>query len=476
MLRCDVKNTGTVTIVPSVARAWQHAAAAASTGMRDPAMSTPHRLPRRDFAVLFAVLLTVAAGNTALQTVLPAIARVLHIPDLAVAFVFSLSALLWTFSAPYWARQSDIRGRRRLMQVGIAGFGVSMLGGGVVITCGLRGLLLPLASFALFALLRSLFGLFGSASNPAAQAYVAARTSEAERTTALGTLSSAFGLGTIVGPAVAPLFIIGAIGLAGPMLAFAVIAVFVLLAVRRWLPDDDPAHQPLSGARAHGAPSSEPTLSGGATGGSLAAATLGRAHRLSWRDPRILPFMIFGFASGSAQAATGQALGFLVIDRLGVGALAAQQEIAVVFMAGAGATLLAQWGLIRMFAMTPAMLMRWGTAIAAAGTLGIALAPNFHAIVVAYALAALGYGFARPGFTAGASLAVGDADQGGVAGAVTAINGSCFVAAPAIGIGLYQLSGMLPYLLGAAVLAVLLVYAIVNRRLGHDPVGSDRPA
>ena len=169
-----------------------------------PPSAQPSALPRREVAVLFAVLLTVAAGNTALQTVLPAIARVIHIPDMLVAIIFSFSALLWTFTAPYWARQSDIRGRRRLMEVGVIGFGVSMLGCGIVIYAGLQGLLVPVATFALFAGLRSLFGIFGSASNPAAQAYVAARTSEAERTNALSTLSSAFGLGTIIGPAVAP--------------------------------------------------------------------------------------------------------------------------------------------------------------------------------------------------------------------------------------------------------------------------------
>ena len=256
-----------------------------------------------------------------------------------VAIIFSFSALLWTFTAPYWARQSDIRGRRRLMEVGVIGFGVSMLGCGLVILAGLKGLLLPVATFALFAAMRSLFGLFGSASNPAAQAYVAARTSEAQRTNALSTLSSAFGLGTILGPALAPLFIIGALGLAGPLFAFAAVAVVVLVAVHRYLPDDDPTHFPGTiGAAAyapatpglgHGAPASEPTVSGGATGGSLKAAAVGRGPRLSWRDPRIMPFMIFGFFSGSIQAATGQALGFLVIDKIGGNAIQAQHEIAI---------------------------------------------------------------------------------------------------------------------------------------------------
>ena len=440
-------------------------------------------MPRREFAVLFAVLLTVAAGNTALQTVLPGIARVIQIPDMLVAIIFSFSALLWTFTAPYWARQSDIRGRRRLMEVGVVGFGVSMLGCGIVIYAGLQGLLVPIATFALFAMLRSLFGIFGSASNPAAQAYVAARTSEAERTNALATLSSAFGLGTILGPAVAPLFIIGAVGLAGPLFAFAIIAIFVLIAVRRYLPDDDPTHFPgtigaASDAAAppgvpHGAPASEPTISGGATGGSLQAASAGRAPRLSWRDPRILPFMIFGFVSGSIQAATGQAMGFLVIDKVGGSPIQAQQEIAIIFMAGAVATLLVQWGLIPMFRMAPPALMRWGTLIAAIGTAGVAFAPDFHALVVAFSLSSMGYGFARPGFTAGASLAVGRSEQGGVAGAVTSVNGSCFVLAPAIGIGLYQLGATLPYLLGGAALVGLFIFSSGNRALRTPPAMHD---
>ena len=432
-------------------------------------------MPRSEFAVLFAVLLTVAAGNTALQTVLPAIARVIHIPDMLVATIFSFSALLWTFTAPYWARQSDIRGRRRLMELGVIGFGVSMLGCGVVIFAGLQGLLVPVATFVLFAMLRSLFGIFGSASNPAAQAYVAARTSEAQRTNALSTLSSAFGLGTILGPAVAPLFIIGALGLVGPLFAFAAIAVLVWVAVRRWLPDDDPTHFPGAigaGANAlatpdvpRGAPASEPNVGGGATGGSLQAASAGRTPRLSWRDPRIFPFMIFGFFSGSIQAATGQAMGFLVIDKLGGNPIEAQQEIAIVFMASAGATLLVQWGLIPLFRMAPPAMMRWGTLVAAIGTAGVALAPNFQTLVVTFALSSMGYGFARPGFTAGASLAVGPADQGGVAGAVTSVNGSCFVLAPAIGIGLYQLGATLPYLLGAVALVVLFVFVTVTPAL-----------
>ncbi len=425
-------------------------------------------LPRSQFAVVFAALLTVAAGNTALQTVLPAIARVIHLPDMLVAVIFSLSALLWTFSAPYWARQSDIRGRRRLMLVGSLGFMVSMAGCGVAIFAGLQGWLAPVATFALFAILRSLFGIFGSAANPAAQAYVASRTSEQDRTAALSSLSSAFGLGTIIGPAVAPLFILAPLGLSGPMFAFAAIALVVMLAVAKVLPDDDPTHQP--GPRSgSGAPSSEPNLAGTTTGASVNAAAAGRPKRLSVKDGRIAPFMIFGFVSGSIQAATGQALGFLVIDTLGGNALESQHAIALIFMAGAFSTLLAQWVLIPQLRLTPPALMRFGTVIAAGGTAGIALSGSLYGLVIAFALMSLGYGLARPGFTAGASLAVGRAEQGGVAGAVTSVNGSCFIVAPAVGIGLYQVGHTLTYWLGAVGLLCLAVYAISKPELAREP-------
>lgn len=426
-------------------------------------------LPRRHFALLFAALLVVAAGNTALQSVFPAIARVIQIPDLLVAVIFSGSALLWTFSAPYWARQSDVRGRKRLTLIGVAGFGVSMLGCGLAILGGLNGWLVPLATFAVFASLRLIFGIFGSASNPAAQAYIAAHTSEANRTNALSILSSAFGLGTIIGPAAASLVVLG-LGLSGPMFVFAGIAVAVMVAVAVGLPDDDPTHAPGAG---RGAPASEPSVGGASTGASSQAADAGRPDRLSLRDARIAPYMVYGFASGSVQAATGQALGFLIIDRTGGDALTAQGQISIVFMAGAAATLLAQWGLIPRLRLTPPRLLVWGTVLAGAGTLGIALAHDFAPLVIAYALASLGYGLARPGFTAGASLAVGRAEQGGVAGAVTSVNGSCFIFAPLIGIGLYEVSPSLPYWLAAVALAVLLIYTLGNRTLRREQVHAE---
>ena len=61
--------------------------------------------------------------------------------------------------------------------------------------------------FVLMLVARTLFGVFGSATNPAAQAYVADRTSRDERMNELSTLTSGFTLGQMAGPAAAAVLI-----------------------------------------------------------------------------------------------------------------------------------------------------------------------------------------------------------------------------------------------------------------------------
>ncbi len=80
-------------------------------------------------------------------------------------------------------------------------------------------------------------------------------------------------------------------------------------------------------------------------------------------------------------------------------------------------------------------------------------------LAIGYAIASLGYGFARPGFTAGASLSVEAKDQAGAAGAIAAINGLNVVVAPLF-VLLYEKIGWAPFVLNTVILVGLLVYAL----------------
>jgi MFS family permease len=416
------------------------------------ALTTPH------FLLLYAAMLVAAAGNTALQAVMPAIGREIGIADFWVAIAYTLSAVLWVLLAPYWAEKSDRHGRKALTLLGLAGFIVSTLLCGLILLAGLEGAIGGGLTFLLFAFARAIYGFLGCATPSATQAYLASRTRRSGRVAALSALASSFGLGTIIGPALAPLFVLPLIGLAGPLFAFAAIAIAVFAAILAWLPNDRFARR-----AGRGAAMSYPSLATPPTGASVVAATSPRRPRLKWNDPRIRSWILAGVAAGHAQAAILTCIGFFVIDRLALAPNGAEESIAIVMMAGAAATLAAQWGLIPRIDAAPRALIVWGAVIAAAGLIGIIFAENLYGITLGFAVASVGFGLTRPGFTGGASLAVPLSDQGSVAGVITAANGISFVAAPALGMALYGLDPDIPFALSALLLAILALWA--RRRL-----------
>ena len=413
----------------------------------------------RRFTLLFVVMLTIAAGNTALQSVLPALGRSLGVADSAVAAAFSVSALLWVIAAPFWANRSDRHGRRRMILLGVGGFCVSLVLCGIFLAAGINRWIGGTTAFVLFILGRMIYGAFGAAAPPAVQATVAGETTREERTRALTLLASAFGLGTILGPAIAPYLVLGhlgrvEIGLAGPAFAFALFGVGVFVAVRRSLPDDRGMAQV-----GHGARSAYPSIGGAPTGASVTAATADGIEHAGWRDPRIRGWLTVGLVAGHAQAMTGQAIGFLVMDRLQLAPASALEPTGIVLMMGAGTALLAQWGIIPTLNLSPRRLVLVGLVLSGAGCALTGLAGSLYGIATGYALASLGFGFSRPGFTAGSSLAVGPEAQGSIAGKVTSINGASFVLGPSLGVGLYEVDHALPYITAGAACLLLLGYS-----------------
>jgi len=445
-----------------------------------PAAITPGTtasLPRARVALLFTVMLVTAAGNTAMQSVMPSIGTALKVEDVWISLAYTWSALLWMTCAPMWARRSDRRGRKAMMAIGLVGFISSFGLCGLALWLGLNGWLGAIGTLLLFALFRSLYGGFGSAAPPAVQAYVASRTSRAERTQALSLISSSFGLGTVVGPALAPYFIMPGVGLVGPFIAFTLIAVIVLAALRIWLPDDTPAFAargqvmaaPFSAnSDSRSGPTSasdedEDDEQGGGASGAVAA-------KIAWGDRRMRPWLVAGLLGGHAQAAVMGIIGFLILDRLGLRATpsAGAGPTGLVLMAGAAATLLAQWGIIPFFRMGPRTSCLWGMGLAALGTAMLSVAGDIHSIALGMILASLGFGMFRPGFTSGASLAVSRVEQGQSAGIVASVNGAAYIFAPAIGVWLY---GHSPWIGFAAIeLLCLGVIVLGLRTMSRDEV------
>jgi len=392
------------------------------------------------FSFLGAVTFLTAIGNVGLVSVMPAIGRMLRIPDYLVASIFSLSALIWAISSPFWVRRVSRDGPNRYVRAGLVGFVLSMGGCALAVELGMLGWLAPVATFLLFFVLRSVYGLLGSAAATATQALIALGTHGAERTRALTTLAGALSLGTIVGPAIAPLLIVEPLGPIGPMAGFALIGAATWVASFLFLPRAETAGRPAEDVHRHV---------------SLLEV---------WRVRGVGVHLTFGLVLCSAQAINLYTIGFVIIDRSSGGPMAAQAMVGVTMTSGAVAALVSQWGVVRFLSPSPRLMMQAGALCAVAGNLLAALVPSQAAAVTAFVLGSFGYGLARPGFSAAASLGGLNEHQVAIASAVTLIAGASITLPPIVASAAYQIWQPAPFAIATILCAVLLVREAVDRR------------
>ncbi len=382
---------------------------------------------RLGFWVLFACLVNNGVSNSMLFAVLPPLAREVGISALSVGAAYAVAALFFTIMSQVWGGLSDQFGRRPIIMLGLGGAAASMFAMAETIALARAGALSAGLAGAMIIASRALFGLINSAVGPSATAWVADRTTPEERTSAIATLTAAFGLGAAAGPAVgaaaAPV-----IGLAGPFVATGLAALAGLFAVRALLPERTP-------------PSDRRRAAHGARALALAA------------DPRLRDILLIGCGVWVVQAVGLQIIGFAVMDRLTLGGPAASGAAGAALTAGALASLTAQAFVIPTLRLRPRPAMVAGAALTTVGALWLMLAGDLVSLAAAFGVQGFGLGLARPGVAAAASLAVEPDEQGRAAGLSSAAAGVGFFVSAAVGAGLYESAGAAASFAAAMVIA-----------------------
>ena len=407
----------------------------ANPTLTDPDAPQPDR--RGAFFMLFFGLMVIGAGNTMLiAAIIPPLTRELALPDWMAGAIFSFSALCWSLTSPFWGKQSNRLGRRRVVALGLGGFGVSMFLLLIFAHASLSGWIAgAVAVFFSLALSRSIFGLFGSATNPAAQAYVADRTSPEERQSEIAFITSGFSTGTVIGPAFAAA-LVGAFGLLSPLMVTCVIAFSLSFLIWRFLPE----HRP---PRADAGEFVEPD---GARG--------------LWHSRAVLPFLVYAVSLSLVTGILTQVFVFTVMDTMNVEGREAAQFTGPAFTVGAMAILLSQLVLIPRLKLKNRHLMVIGCLPLICGALLLIFAQDFATLVFAQFLIGLGQGLARPGFSSGASLAVSPALQGNVAGLVISAKGMGFIVTPFFGLFLDEfVNPQLPFIICTTLLVAMALFA-----------------
>lgn len=389
---------------------------------------------RRAFGILFVSLICLGMGQSVMFAIMPPVSRALGLSEFQVGGIFAISATIWIFSSPFWGMRSDIVGRRPMMLLGLNAFAISTSLFALFMWLGLAGTLPVMASYVLMIAARALYGIFGSGTYPAAQAYIADRTTREERTGGVATISAAFGLGVAVGPGVGSLF--ARIDVLAPFYVVAILAWVSALAIYIYLPERTPPKQ----------------------------TEQERQVTLRWTDSRILPFLIFGTALSSVGALPIQLFGFFLIDMLKMPIEQAAEFAGVGLMASSMAALFAQFVLVQRLRLSSRDLIRWGVVVGLISNALFVFGDSYGSLIFAMVLSGLGFGMSRPGYAAAASLAVKQHEQGAVAGFTGSTGGAGFIFAPLIGNLLYQYDPLAPFALGAVIMAVLLAIAFVSPR------------
>lgn len=393
--------------------------------------------------VLFLGSFSVYIGQSILSPVLPPLVRELGLSELQGGLIMTFSSIMWVIFSPMWGRRSEVWGRKPVFVLSLLGYSVGVGVFGVVMQLGLDHIIMP--SMLVWVLLvgaRMIVGTLFSGAPPAAQAYVADTLDGHARTTAMGLVSAASGLGTILGPALGAAVV--GLGLVAPIFVSAALPLIGVLAVVLLLPAVKP--RAMKGQQ---------------------------IARVRARDERVWPLLMVGTAVTTAMSLLQFTIAFYFQDRLQLDSAETAQVVGIALMASGVAALFAQVVLIRYLRWSALRLVYLGLPLMLLSVLWLVFSADFTMLTIALIINGLGTGLASPSFRSALTFNVEPQEQGAVAGLTSSVTGLGFVFGPMLGTGLYDLNMLLPYLFAALVLVGALALLVLHPRtrlVGTQPL------
>ncbi len=366
-----------------------------------------------------------------LFAVLAPLGREIDLSELQIGAIISASSITFFLFSNLWGRASDRYGRRRVMLVGLLGYTLGSILFASAFYAGMVGLLAPSAAFVALTLTRMAQSSVMSATPPAATAMIADITTPETRTRGMGIIGAAQNVGAIAGPAVGGLIAI--VSLLAPIW-FAALLTFIAALLVSWLLVEPTFQRPSADA-----------------------------ERLRFLDPRILPFVIMGVTLFVGFAVVQQTLAFRMQDLLALSGAETARTFGFAMMFSAAASLLVQVFIVQRLTLAPITLLRLAMPSLMLSFGLIATATSEIGFICAMTVLGFGLGLAGPGFVAGASVAVGNHEQGAVAGVTSSCPPLGFTIGPLLGTYLYQIDGQLPYLVALGMYLPLTVFTLLTR-------------
>ena len=385
---------------------------------------------------LFLALVANAAGQSFLFVILPPLGRQLGFSDIQTGLILSVSALLLIVSAPAWGYLSERIGRRPVLLIALAGAALAPAAFSVIIGVRMEGTVAATMALVLFFAVRCGQVAISGGLMPVAQAYMADVTAPEQRASGMGLIGAAYGLGVIVGAAVA-----WRIGGSNAVLAFALVAVLASLGFASVL-----------------LLVSEPTR----------RERQETSSAISLPIVEIWPFLAITLLAVTTSSILQQVTALRLQDALDMPPAESIAKAGAALLATAVAMIAVQGGVLRFLTWKPKRLLRTGALLAALAMLLGSFARGYAEIFGALVLFGAALGLMLPGNLASLSLRAGRDAQGKVAGVNAIGQGLGMVIGPVAGASLHQVAPQAPFAVATILLAVAFCLAVVaSRSRGH---------
>ncbi len=376
---------------------------------------------------LFGVIVLDLIGFGVVMPILPFYAEQYGANATVLGSLLAVYALMQFFFAPFWGRLSDRLGRRAVLIITVIGGGISLV-------------ILGLAhSLVMIFIARILSGVC-AANISVATAYVGDVTDERNRASGMGMIGAAFGIGFVMGPALAG--VLSPYGYSVPIFVAAALNLINVLQIIFRLPEPERHHEQL------------PT----STRRQLFAIPLVR--RMS--------IMNFFFTMGITQLES--VLAFFLMDAFGYDA----HHVAYLFVYIAVIMTIVQGGLIRRLKRVPEQyLLQTGVILLAVALLFLPRVSILSSLLIVLAMLSFGRGIAQPAMLSIVSKGGESTERGGIMGTYQSAASLARVVAPALAGFMYDRHHWLPFAVGGI---LVLVTGVLGRSISSITASSDRLA
>ena len=373
-------------------------------------------------------LFSVGLGQSFAFVLVPPLARDLGLSVIETSSIFAISAIAWAVTSASWGRASDRYGRRNIAIIGLIGYSVSIIALITPLFLVEKNVLDFAYLLPLLVLGRLINGLIGSATRPAAFAYMADISDRSKRTKKFARLESSFLIGTIMGPMIGGVLFLYSKTL--PFYAFALCGGIAAIGILLTFPKNIKQK------------TTEKVIS-----------------KLSFKDSSVWPFLVLAALFSLCQASLLQSIGFFITD-----VFSTEKDLPLVISLTFGllsiSTVVSQYIFTDLKPIANNKLLIYGTFLLAISYIQAGLSTSIALFYLAMMVNGMGAGMVRPANAAALSIAQTPDDQGTAAGYLGSVIPIGHILTPLVAMPIYQYAPHYLYYFSAFLCFIALLFII----------------